>query len=545
MNIRYLLCAAAILFSVSASAQLNSDDPSLFNSGAPLSKPVYSESKILGTNVIPPCDSGSAMIIASGECGYSWSSDSAGLNTLAGNDTLITGNLSTDTVFYVATTGATPGTDTLMTIPTHGSNFSGNVRGYYFQAPVDIIITKLRVPTEASSGTQNVAVLKFNSGPPPLWSVTTNDFVEEGYWTNVTADTIFTCINVSAGDYIGIYGNRADVNSYSGAPYATNIAGFPVTLTRSGMQLPLSSNPMSNVFSEAAGSLSRTEMYYTTSFDTLTPVAINVTLGQTYNNNATANICAGDSALIGGSYYFSDTTVIDSAFAITGCDSITSTVLTVHAPQATNDSLWICQGDSIMIGGSVYGSAGIIIDSSSVSQYGCDSTSTVTLIVNPLPTVTLGAFSQDTICIQLGTIALPAGSPVGCIYSGTGVSGTNFDAAVSGVGTFTVSYNYADSTGCANVATADITVVNCIGVEEHTVNLTSIYPNPAADQLTIDANNNQIETVKIVDALGRTIDSYANVSGTIQVNVNNYAPGVYFVIARNGANYQSQRFVKK
>jgi hypothetical protein len=497
MKIRYLLFAATILFSISATAQINSDDPSLYNTGTTSNSSVSeSEAKVLTTTVIPPCDSGSAMIIVSGECIYGWSSDSLGLNPLVGNDTLITGNLTSDTTFYLSTIVPTLGTDTTMTLPAHGSVFTGNIRGYYFQAPIDFEITKLRVPTEASTGNQNVAVLKFNSGPPPLFSATTNDFVEEGYWPSFAGDTIYTCIHVSAGDYIGIYGSRDDQNSYASAPFATDIAGIPVTLTRTGMQLPLSANAMSNVFSEAAGSLSRTEMFYTTSVDTLSPTAINVTIGQSYMTSSSIDICAGDSVLIGASYYFSDTTIVDSLLTMVS---------------------------------------------------GCDSVSIVTLIVNALPAVTLAAFSQDSICIQVGTVVLPIGSPVGGTYTGTGVSGTDFDASISGVGTFTITYTYADSAGCSSIATTDITVNACVGlgIDEQVANLTSIYPNPVVDQLTINANDNQIETIKIVDALGRTISSFTNVSGTIQVSATNYASGVYFVIAQNGANYQSQRFVKK
>jgi hypothetical protein len=213
----------------------------------------------------------------------------------------------------------------------------------------------------------------------------------------------------------------------------------------------------------------------------------------------------------------------------------------------TSSSIDICAGDSVLIGASYYFSDTTIVDSLLTMVSGCDSVSIVTLIVNALPAVTLAAFSQDSICIQVGTVVLPIGSPVGGTYTGTGVSGTDFDASISGVGTFTITYTYADSAGCSSIATTDITVNACVGlgIDEQVANLTSIYPNPVVDQLTINANDNQIETIKIVDALGRTISSFTNVSGTIQVSATNYASGVYFVIAQNGANYQSQRFVKK
>jgi hypothetical protein len=553
MNIRYLLCAAVMLLTFGATAQLNSDDPSFYNTGTAISKPITSnsETKILTATADTACANTGATIIATGECGYAWSSDAAGLNSIYGTDTLFSGPLTSDTVFYAASTTPVVGSDTAgVPLPPHGSNFGGNIRGYYFQAPVDMKITKLRVPTDASTGDQQVAVLNFGTGPPPLWSLTTNAFAEKGYWPNFTADatgndTIYTCIDVYAGQYVGIYGSRADVNSYATSPFASTIAGVPTTLYRTGMQLPLSSNPMGNVFAETGGSISRTEFWYTTQFDTTSYVAVPVTVIPSYEFMTNLDVCTGDSALIAGNYYFSDTTITDSLTTmVSGCDSLYTTILTIHAAQSSSDSLWICQGDSALIGGSYYSTAGVVVDSAT-NAIGCDSMFTVTVFVNALPVVTLAPFTQDTICIQWGTMPLPLGTPAGGTYSGTGVSGTDFDASISGVGTFTVSYIYTDSTGCPNTATTNMTVNGCVGVDEHTAKLANIYPNPVADQLTIDVNASQVETINVVDALGRTIASYSNVSGIIQVNVSSYASGVYFVIAKNGTDYQSQRFVKK
>ena len=186
MNIRYLLCAAAILLTAGATAQLNSDDPSFYNTGVSNLAVSNSEAKILTASADTACSNVGAIAVATGECGYAWASDSLGMNSLFGTDTLFSGPLPAgDTVFYVASTTPVLNSDTAgIPLPPHGSVYSGNVRGYYFQAPVDMKITKIRVPTEASTGVQNVAVLNFGTGPPPLWSLTTNAFDEKGYWAN-------------------------------------------------------------------------------------------------------------------------------------------------------------------------------------------------------------------------------------------------------------------------------------------------------------------------------------------------------------------------
>ena len=150
----------------------------------------------------------------------------------------------------------------MMDIGTHSSTFSGNTRGYWFTSPTCFTITKLRVPTSASSGLQNIQVVKFRA-TPPFWSTTTNDFetlflVQNG----AAADTFDVNIPVQTGDIIGILGCRGNSNSYRPSPHASSILGMPVTLTRLGFQDQLQSTPAYNVWQESGGSISGVEMYY-------------------------------------------------------------------------------------------------------------------------------------------------------------------------------------------------------------------------------------------------------------------------------------------
>ena len=95
-----------------------------------------------------------------------------------------------------------------MGLPNHEQFFSGNVRGYYFTAPTDFCLTNVRVPTDAS-GSQSVAIVKFNSGTPPVFPSTTNDFTQLHYTSCLNStDKITVDISVYQGDGIGIFGCR-------------------------------------------------------------------------------------------------------------------------------------------------------------------------------------------------------------------------------------------------------------------------------------------------------------------------------------------------
>jgi len=73
-------------------------------------------------------------------------------------------------------------------------------------------------------------------------------------------------------------------------------------------------------------------------------------------------------------------------------------------------------------------------------------------------TVTLASFSP--VCLNTSSFALSGGSPSGGTYSGTGVSGGNFNPSAAGVGTHTITYATNGGTGCSGSSTATIEVMS-------------------------------------------------------------------------------------
>jgi uncharacterized protein (TIGR02145 family) len=86
----------------------------------------------------------------------------------------------------------------------------------------------------------------------------------------------------------------------------------------------------------------------------------------------------------------------------------------------------------------------------------CTSQDSKPLVVNPLPVVSLAPLTN--ICVNAPSFVFTGGTPAGGTYSGTGVSGGIFDPAISGAGTFNVTYTYTDANSCSNEAIQRITV---------------------------------------------------------------------------------------
>jgi hypothetical protein len=147
------------------------------------------------------------------------------------------------------------------------------------------------------------------------------------------------------------------------------------------------------------------------------------------------------------------------------------------------------------------------------------------------PNVTIAAFSPNTICNNQSSMALPTASPLGGIYTGSGVNGSNFDPSITGTGTHLVTYNYTDSSGCTNTDSSTITIITCNSINPIKNEISvKVYPNPNRGTLVLDLGTSIDEVfVKIYNGLGSVIYSKKINESKVNINLTNISPGVYFI----------------
>jgi hypothetical protein len=364
---------------------------------------------------------GTATLTATGSVGYQWWDQSSGGTLLGSNATYTTPALTANTSYFVEGEDNSP--QAMMGLPAHNSPFSGNVRGYYFVAPVNFTITGLKEPVEVS-GLQNIAVVRLNA-TPPLYSTVTNSFTQLFLTQNdPTVGIIPVNIPVMAGDIIGILGQAGGTNSYStaAASFATTIGGQPVNIARLGMQYPLATNVPHDLWTEASGSISRVEMYYTLPCTpsprvqvdvTIVPIAVSATAVNT-------DICVGLSTTLNATgatnYTWMPGNMTGSSISVTPATTTTYTVT----------------GDD---------------------PSGCSNTATVTVNVNPIPTITATAASSN-ICMGSSDVLTASG---GLTYSWSS-GGTASTETVSPTSMTTYTVTGTDAIGCSNTATVMVMV---------------------------------------------------------------------------------------
>ena len=175
-----------------------------------------------------------------------------------------------------------------------------------------------------------------------------------------------------------------------------------------------------------------------------------ITINPSFFVAQSAQICQGDSILLGGNFQTTSGVYNDTLSTQNGCDSIISTTLTVNPTIVTQENAAICQGDSILLGGAYQTTAGVYYDSLSTTL-GCDSIIETTLSITPQNTISIDTVAP--LCFGDNIILTATGSGNGTItwYSdagGTTIIGTGSPLVIpsTAIGTFTIYANEAG--GC-------------------------------------------------------------------------------------------------
>lgn len=167
---------------------------------------------------------------------------------------------------------------------------------------------------------------------------------------------------------------------------------------------------------------------------------LNLTVNPSFLNNLNQSICNGDSILLEGSFQTTTGIYTDSLQTTSGCDSIVITNLTINPTYQISQNLEICQGDSILIGGTFYNSSGNYPNLLQ-SNLGCDSLVTTLLTVTQFGDATISLV--DSLCENNSSIFLTAVTNGG-IWSGVGIinsSSGQFDPNIAGAGQHEIIYN--------------------------------------------------------------------------------------------------------
>ncbi len=432
------------------------------------------------------CQGNSVALTASGASNYAWSNGSSnatitvsnpGTYTLIGTDANNCSNTATKTV-TVNPTYNVPITHSICQGESY--NFNGQIlttSGTYTQnlstingcdSIIILTLTVKDLPTPVILGNTALCqgqstTLTANGGTSYIWSNgSTNNNI------SVSQSGIYTVTAINAEGCSATANVTVTVNPLPNVNISGNNSfcqGDNVTLSASGANTYVWSNASTNASITVSGAgnytVTGTDANGCSNIATKT-----VSVNPTYNIPLTHSICQGESYNFYGQNLTTAGTYTHTLQTVNGCDSVLTLSLTVRplpTPTISGNTI-LCQGQSTTLtansGVSYLWSDASTNNSISVSQSGiytvtatnaegCSATANVTVMVNPLPTITVSG--NTTLCAGNSTTLTASGADNYSWSTGDNTA----SVSISAFGVYTVTGT--STAGCSN--TANVTVL--------------------------------------------------------------------------------------
>ena len=267
-------------------------------------------------------------------------------------------------------------------------------------------------------------------------------------------------------------------------------------------------------------------------------VKINLTVNSASTGAISPTACGSYTVPSGDETYTSDGTYSDTLENrnAQNCDSILTINLTVNDPTTATIDTSVCDSYTVPSGDETYSSGGTYNDTlKNQNAQNCDSIITINLTINQVDTAvnqvgdTLKAQAADATYQWLDCDNGFAPIDGATKQSFKPFSDGNYAVEVS-------KNNCTDTSSCYQVETTGIAANGEKGAFE-------VYPNPAADQVTIvQQGNAQPQTFELQTLTGKRLKT-GRLSGTERLDVNNLSPGVYLLQVQGADAVRTKKVV--
>jgi hypothetical protein len=254
------------------------------------------------------------------------------------------------------------------------------------------------------------------------------------------------------------------------------------------------------------------------------PFTINATASGTYTvSNVTMGTCSATGTGAATVVFNANPTV---TFTPVGnvCDNASAVNLVASPAGGTFSGSTGVSGSTFDPSGLTPGSITLTYNYTDANN--CSGTASSTFTLNAAPQATLGTFTD--VCLQAAAFGLTGGLPAGGTYTGTGVTGGNFNPATAGTGTQTITYTVTTN-GCSDAVSQNINVEDCAGIEEMATFGLEIYPNPASSVVTIKTGKDVMFSMIFEDGKVVYPASSLSMNTETQLQVSHLAKGIYFL----------------
>lgn len=214
-----------------------------------------------------------------------------------------------------------------------------------------------------------------------------------------------------------------------------------------------------------------------------------------------------------------------SGFTLSGTSSnwVTGMPITTPTPALSTQTVDLCDGDSIVVGSSVYDSTGLYSDTL-MGMTGCDSAIVVTNLTVAAPVDVSTTTDMSTLTVSANNTAATSYQWLNCSDTSIIVGDTGSSYMVTANGSYAVAIaegNCADTSDCVSFTTVGLDEVSATA-------MLNIYPNPAINDLTVDTDINNYN-LRVINTTGHVVIEETGLKGITQIDISQLAKGSYII----------------
>ncbi len=170
---------------------------------------------------------------------------------------------------------------------------------------------------------------------------------------------------------------------------------------------------------------------------------------------------------------------------------------------------------------------------------GCVNSADVSIVVNNLPVVDLGA--DITKCDYEAPITLNAGSHTSYLWNNNLTSAT---LSVTTSGTYSVTVSNA--AGCVSTDEIVVNLQDCAGIEETQI-FANIYPNPTSGLVNINLSMTLSNAnIQLIDLQGKILFANPEFNGqNLMLDLNNFSNGMYLLQIEQNSQISKFKLIKE
>ena len=268
-----------------------------------------------------------------------------------------------------------------------------------------------------------------------------------------------------------------------------------------------------------------------------TIATVNAVINSSFSSAQSLSICNGDSVLLGGNYYSVSGNYTDTLPTVNNCDSVINTYLSVFSYQYAIQNIVLCEDESYQIGNNIYNTAGTYNDTLQLLNY-CDSIITTHI-----------SFSDVAAQIYTQNNNLYANVTNGMVpYSylwNTGETTSSISPVTYGAFWLLVTDAYNCTGDTIYFVVDDITAVE----ENSSLSGLIIFPNPTNGFVTIsfESIENSDFRISMLNVLSEVVfeEELIQFSGIYkkQLNLEDYAKSVYLIRIRTATGIINKKLI--